>query len=254
MAWDPKVYNKFKQERSAPFEDLAALIKISEGLRVIDLGCGTGELTARLAGMLPKAEVLGIDSSAEMLKESEKFTAPNLRFEQSTIESQINDTQKFDFIFSNAALQWVDDHEKLIPQIISILKPGGQIIIQMPSQHHNTLNIIIEQLISTPPFSHQLNHWKRPSPVLSMDRYAQILFENGSKSMTLFEKMYPVIVQDVDALYNWVAGTTILPYLERLDDTGKEELVSAFRKEAQKHFNTTPILYPFKRILIGADF
>src|SRR3972149_2610153 len=67
MPWDPERYEQFERERYAPFDDLSGLVEVREGLRVIDLGCGTGELTRRLADALPESAVLGIDSSPEML-------------------------------------------------------------------------------------------------------------------------------------------------------------------------------------------
>ncbi len=107
MPWNPERYNQFKAERSAPFEDLLQLIKIQPGLKVIDLGCGTGELTNRLAGHLPGSQVLGIDSSPDMLAKAQAFKGPNLDF-------QLKDIQEiegaWDLIFSNAAIQWIGDH------------------------------------------------------------------------------------------------------------------------------------------------
>lgn len=67
MPWNPDRYHQFQKERSAPFEDALALVTVRAGLRVVDLGCGTGELTRRLADALPDCDALGLDSSAEML-------------------------------------------------------------------------------------------------------------------------------------------------------------------------------------------
>src|SRR5581483_1934399 len=72
MAWDPAQYHKFQAQRSMPFDDLLAMVKVRPGLRAVDLGCGTGELTRRLADALPSGEVLGLDSSAEMLARAGK--------------------------------------------------------------------------------------------------------------------------------------------------------------------------------------
>lgn len=254
MAWDPDVYEIFKQERSAPVNDLIALVNKKPGLQVIDLGCGTGELTKKLADSLQDATVTGIDSSGEMLSGSQKFSSNNIRFEQRTIEEQIALPAKWDLVFSNAAIQWVDDHEKLLPGIISIIQPGGQLLIQLPSQHQNALNIIISNLADETPFSDALQHWKRDSPVLSTDRYAQILFEQGGKGIIVFEKIYPLVLKDFNALYDWVAGTTIRPYLEKMDEGYREAFITAFKKRAQQQFNTSPVFYPFKRIIMSAIF
>ena len=128
MPWNPDLYDKFKAERFAPFLDLASLVKLREGLSVIDLGCGTGELTAQLAELLPGSDVLGIDNSPEMLERAQEYTRPGLRFELASIE-EIDG--KCDLIFSHAALHWVEDHPTLIPKLLSMLRPGGQLTVQM---------------------------------------------------------------------------------------------------------------------------
>ena len=103
MPWNPDRYHQFQAERSAPFDDLLKLINIRPNLRVADLGCGTGELTYRLAEALPKSDVLGLDLSAEMLEKAKPFAHARLRFEQG---DQAALTGQWDLIFSNAALHW----------------------------------------------------------------------------------------------------------------------------------------------------
>jgi len=87
MPWDPKRYHQFASERAAPFEDLLAMVDVRDGMRVVDLGCGSGELTARLADALPESDVTGIDSSEEMLGDAAKLARPGLRFERGAIEA-----------------------------------------------------------------------------------------------------------------------------------------------------------------------
>ena len=112
MAWNPELYHKFKKERFEPFKDLMSLIVVREGLRVLDLGCGTGELTEMVLDMLPQSEVLGIDSSKEMLEKTSIKKRPGLNFELCPIEKV---SGGWDLIFSNAAIQWVSNHDQLIP-------------------------------------------------------------------------------------------------------------------------------------------
>lgn len=254
MAWNPDQYNRFKTERFAPFYDLLQLMEVKEGLKVIDLGCGTGELTHQLAQVLPKAKLLGIDSSAEMLAKAAAFANQQLKFEQRTIEDQLKSPEKWDLVFSNAALQWVDGHEQLFPRIVATLRPGGQLLVQMPSQTENLLNRLLNALIAEEPFVSALNGWSRPSPVLSTEAYAQLLFEQGGTDIHIFEKIYPVIVTDPEELYNWIAGTALIPYVERLEAQPRAQLITEFKKRIKEHFTKRPILYPFKRIIIAAKF
>src|SRR5512132_647481 len=134
MPWDPNQYHKFQAQRSAPFFDLLALVDNRPNLKVVDLGCGTGELTRQLADALPNSDVTGIDSSLQMLEKARSFASSNLHFEQG---DQAALTGEWDLIFSNAALHWTENHPKLIPNLFHKLKPGGQIAVQIPSNHYH---------------------------------------------------------------------------------------------------------------------
>lgn len=254
MAWNPDTYNQYKTERSTPFFDLLALVRPKENMKVIDLGCGTGELTKEIAEALPGSFVTGIDSSAEMLKDAAAFSNESVQFKVTSIESQLNNGEKWDLVFSNAALQWVDGHEELFPTIIGSISKGGQLAIQMPAQHHNRTNIILNELADEEPYRSALQDFNRLSPVLDIDRYAAILFENGCTSMTVFEKIYPLVLPDTEALYKWVSGTALIPYIERLEEKSKDDFIKAYKKRLQEHFTTSPVFYPFKRMLMAASF
>ncbi|MHC0443651.1 methyltransferase domain-containing protein, partial [Flavobacterium sp. 3-210] len=77
----------------------------------------------------------------------------NIKFKERTILEQIGDEIKWDLIFSNAALQWIDNHNELFPKIISRINPGGQLAVQMPQQNENILNKILLQLVQEEPFA-----------------------------------------------------------------------------------------------------
>jgi trans-aconitate 2-methyltransferase len=252
MAWNPEKYDEFKSERFKPFFDLIDLIGDKPDMKVLDLGCGTGELTYMLAERLINPHVKGIDSSKEMLEKAKQYN--NITFEQRTIEEQIETGEKWDLVFSNAALQWVDDHEALLPKIISTLNKDGQLIIQMPAQDQNLLNQILLELVDEEPFSTALNHWKRLSPVLSMDDYAQILFENGGSNITIYQKVYPIIAATHNELYEFISGSALIPYSERLEAAIKKQFTSEFKKRISLKFKKLPALYAFKRLIIYAQF
>src|SRR3954469_10913137 len=158
MPWNPDRYHQFEKERSAPFDDLLRLVDCREGLEVIDLGCGTGELTRRLADSLPGSNVLGVDSSREMLARAAAQTRPGLHFEHAQIESV---TGQWDLVFSNAAIQWVDDHPALIPRLLGRVKPGGQLVVQLPSNHDSFAHRAIVETAGESPFREALNGWAR---------------------------------------------------------------------------------------------
>ncbi|MBO9586978.1 MAG: methyltransferase domain-containing protein [Flavobacterium sp.] len=252
MTWDPKKYNEFKEERSKPFNDLTSHIVDKPNLKVIDLGCGTGELTQKLSQKLTNPFVLGVDNSAEMLVKAP--VQENLEFKEIPILEQINAETKWDLIFSNAALQWIDNHNELFPKIISRINPGGQLAVQMPQQNENILNKILLQLVQEEPFASYLNNWTRPSPVLTLDEYAKILFENGGKDLILYEKVYPLISTKKDDFFDFISGSALTVYQERLGEKEFAALASEFKKRIDSYFPSLPSIYAFRRLIIYAKF
>jgi trans-aconitate 2-methyltransferase len=248
MPWDPKQYHKFQAERAAPFFDLLALVEVRSHLKVVDLGCGTGELTHQLAKALPNSDATGIDSSPSMLQKAESFANPQLRFEQGD-QSQL--TGEWDLIFSNAALQWSEDHAELIPQLYRRLSPGGQIAVQVPSNHNHVSHQIYRETAGEEPFKSILKDFQRYAPVLSIDDYARLLFESGAEDIVSFEKVYAHVLEDSDAVVEWISGTALVPYFERLGEH-KEEFVSAIRTKMRAALPETPVFYPFRRTLFSA--
>jgi len=250
MAWNPELYDSFKDVRYQPFYDLANLIAPVENMKAIDLGCGTGEQTSILSQKFKDVEFVGVDSSAEMLEKSKSFEREHLHFRLGDIEQEAQSAEKYDLVFSNAALQWVDAHEVLFPQLMSILNAGGQLAIQMPVQKENILNQILADLVAEEPYASYLNNWNRDSPMLSMDDYAQLLFDHGLSNIQIFQKIYPIIAQDHEALYNFISGTALIPYVERLQENEQKELINEFKARIAKRFTKLPAIYAFKRILI----
>jgi trans-aconitate 2-methyltransferase len=249
MPWSPDVYHKFKEERSAPFDDLLTLVERRERIDVIDLGCGTGELTLRLAEALPGSNVLGIDNSAEMLSRAHELERQGLRFEQRNIE----DVQgQWDLVFSNAAVQWVEDHSRLIPHLLSLVRPGGQLVVQMPSNHNSFAHTAIRQIASESPFREALDGWNRQSPVLPLDSYAELLYENGGRNLIVFEKVYPHVLENAEAVREWTRGTALVPYLERLPQTRQPAFLEEYTNRLRTHWPASPIFYGFRRILFAA--
>ncbi|WP_265130016.1 methyltransferase domain-containing protein [Chryseobacterium oranimense] len=250
MPWNPEVYNQFKNIRFKPFYDLAELITNEKEMKAVDLGCGTGEQTAILTEKFPNAQFTGIDSSPEMLEKSKALENERLHFKLASTEEMLNADENWDLIFSNAALQWSDNHYDLFPKLISKLKSGGQLAIQMPYQPGNTLNKILSELAGDEPFRSQLKDWNRPSAVLTIDEYAQILFDNGIEDLNLFQKVYPIIADDHETLFNFISGSALIPYLERLDEEQQKSFTAEFKKRIEKNFPKLPAIYAFKRILM----
>lgn len=250
MPWDPQQYERFKAERYAPFDDLLTLIAVREDLEVVDLGCGTGELTAKLQQYLPGSRVLGVDSSHQMLKRAQAHANLYLGFVLDDLATLLGE---WDLVFSHAALQWVEDHSSLFAQLWSCLRPDGQLAVQMPSNHDHLTHRLIQTLAAEAPFVDALKGWQRESPVLSIDGYANLLYQLGATEIQVFEKVYPHLLAESSELMEWVKGTALVPYLERIDDDElKEQFLNAYQQRIAAAFPDTPVFYPFRRTLISA--
>jgi trans-aconitate methyltransferase len=126
-AWDPQTY---QDKHSFVWQFGAALLELLEpraGERILDVGCGTGQLTAEIARS--GAEVIGLDKSPEMLADAHR-NFPELRFEQGDA-SDFRFAEKFDAVFSNAALHWVRDHAGAAKSMAGALKPGGRLVAEL---------------------------------------------------------------------------------------------------------------------------
>ena len=209
----------------------------------IDLGCGTGELTRQLADSLPNSDVTGLDSSPQMLEKASSYTSQNLHFVQGD-QSELAD--EWDLIFSNAALHWSENHAELIPNLYRNLTPGGQLTVQVPSNHNHISHQIIRETASEEPFRTLLQGFVRYAPVLSIDQYAQVLFDCGAESIVVFEKVYAHVLENSDAVVEWISGTACVPYFERLGGA-RDSFVDVIKDKMRKALPQSPVFYPFRR-------
>ena len=164
--WNPTQYERFKDERSRPFFDLLALVETTSAPRVVDLGCGTGELTREMHRRLAAAETLGVDSSPAMIEKTSAFAGDGLRFARADI-ADLKDAAGFDVVFSNAALQWLYDHERLFARVASLVRPAGQLAVQMPANHDHPSHVVAAEVARRPEFRDALGGHERRSPVLA---------------------------------------------------------------------------------------
>lgn len=249
MPWDPEQYERFKAQRAEPFEDLVGLVRVRPGMRAVDLGCGTGELTRRLADILPDSEVVGIDSSEEMLARSGAFGRPGLRFEFGDLREV---SGSFDLVFSNAALQWVDDHERLIPELWDHLEPGGRLAVQVPANFDHVSHRVAADLAESEFAAFCPGGPRRPS-ALAVEEYAEILFDLGGSDIVAMLKVYPHVLPDAEAVVEWVRGTLLTAYLDPLpDEESRAAFLARYREAMHDHLPQRPVFYGFKRILFAA--
>jgi trans-aconitate 2-methyltransferase len=157
VKWDPAKYVQFGDYRDRPFFDLTGRIHADSPQRVVDLGCGPGNLTATLARRWPHADVLGLDSSAEMLAKAAAETsgATRLRFGHMDIADWMPPSDT-DVVVSNAALQWVPGHQEMLAGWLGTLKPGAWFAMQVPGNFDSPSHVLMRELADSPRWKEKL--------------------------------------------------------------------------------------------------
>jgi trans-aconitate 2-methyltransferase len=253
--WNPAQYDKFQRERGQPFFDLLSMIRPRHGMRVADLGCGTGKLTRLLHTTLEARDTIGIDRSPRMLDATEQDDLPpGLRFEVGTIESFPGDRGMFDLIFSNAAYHWVDDHRSLLMRLRAALAPGGQIAFQVPAQHHSPSHVTAEELTREAPFRSAFGGWHRPQPVLEPAAYASLLYQLGFAKPSVRLIVYPHVLAGPAEVVEWMKGTLLTEYARHLPPDLYDRFVTEYQARLLPQLeDTRPFFFPFRRILCWAQ-
>jgi trans-aconitate 2-methyltransferase len=240
--WDVNQYERFKNERAQPFRDLAALIEPRPNMRIIDLGCGTGELTRELHEQLSASETLGIDSSESMLAKASPSST--LHFQLGDISSFTTD-QPFDLVFSNAALHWIPDHERLFTKLITLLAPEGQLAIQMPANHDHASHRLAAEVATS------FGIAPRTVNILPPESYAALLHRLGFLRQHVRLQVYGHVLPSTADVVEWTKGSTLTPYREALSADRYEEFLTEYTERLVNTLgDSRPYFYTFKRVLL----
>ncbi len=245
--WDPQQYERFREERAQPFHDLLALVEPRPGMRVADLGCGTGDVTLELHRTLAARETVGVDNSAAMLAKAPR--EPGLRFVQEEIE-RFAPPEPFDLIFSNAALHWVSDHAALLTRLTSALAPGGQLAVQMPMNDEHPSHATAHELARAPEFRRLLGGFERRPPLMEPAQYAAWLRKLGYARQRVYLEIYGHLLEGREQVIEWVRGTLLTDYQKRLQPADFERFLQRYRAlllpqlaEERPFFYTYPRLF-----------
>ena len=214
---------------------------------VVDLGCGTGDLTATLLGRWPAANVVGVDSSPEMIASAQN---PGVTFELADLAVWAP-AAPVDVLVSNAALQWVPDHPALVPRLAEQVAPGGVLAFQVPGNFGAPSHVLLREAASR----HGVGHVPREAPVLEPSDYAVLLADRGW-SVDAWETTYVHVLEGPDAVLRWVSGTALRPVLAALpDDAAREAFTAdygaALRAAYPEREWGTP--FPFRRLFVVAQ-
>lgn len=246
--WDPTQYGRYAEQRARPFHDLMARVGALTPSYVVDVGCGSGELTALLGRRWPDARVEGVDSSAEMLAGA-TASPPRLTFTRGDARYWRPD-QPADVVVSSATMQWVDGHEQVLRELVDCLAPGGWLALQVPGNFAAPSHVLLREAVA---------RWLptlevRSDPVLDPAGYASLFGAAGCR-VDAWETTYLQVLSGPDPVLDWVKGTALRPVLAALPVDQHDALLAEYGAALRSAYPPGEIgtLFPFRRVFAVAN-
>ncbi len=265
-SWDPDHYLRYEDDRLQPARDLLARIALQEPRRIVDLGCGTGNATRLLQRRWPDSQLVGLDSSQEMLDQA--------RQQRSDIEWRLGDISDFrgrssseggldsddapDLLFSNAALHWLPNHRELFPRLLEQLHPGGTLAVQMPLSYDLPSHTAMRELLAEPhadgePLADdELRNALSRRPVESPEFYYRLLRPLCSR-LWIWSTEYLHVLEGEDPVLDWVSSTGLRPVLRGLTTLRRDAFLDRYRTRLRELYRTEAdgrVLFPFRRLFL----
>ncbi len=251
--WNPDLYLKYKNERTQPSIDLVSRINIEKPRSVIDIGCGPGNSTQVLAERWPEAKTTGFDSSPAMIEKA-KSDYPHMQWIQGDASAIATDT-KYDIVFSNATIQWIPDHEQLIPRFLGLVEKGGALAVQIPKFRDMPMGMIVGRVAAKGRWKNRTVECEKLFTYHDYGFYYDILSEQA-RSVDMWETSYIHVMESHEAVLDWIRSTGLRPYLDRLEgETDKKHFENDVLEEMEKNYplqKNGRVLFPFKRLFFIA--
>lgn len=248
--WDPDRYLTFADERGRPFVELLARVGARDPRTVVDLGCGTGNLTRLLADRWPAAHLVGVDSSPPMVRRAQQ---EGLEVELATIEDWArqggDEAPAVDVLVTNAALQWVPGHLGLLAALVARVAPGGWFAMQVPGNFGEPSHTIRRELAARPPYAGHTRGVASPDGH-DAATYLRVL-QGAGLEVDAWETTYLHVLRGEDPVLTWVTGTGARPTLDALPQdlrAGFEAELGARLREAYPADDQGRVVLPFRRV------
>jgi trans-aconitate 2-methyltransferase len=254
--WDPGQYLKFRHERTRPAVDLSSRVHLASPAAILDVGCGPGNSTEVLRDRWPRARITGLDSSKEMVAQAraahdwgEWVCADAARLGGGA------DRGAWDLVFSNAALQWIPDHERLVPALFGLVRPGGALAVQVPANAGSPLHRSLLRTADDPRWSRLTAGCASRLVCHEPSFYYQMLCGIAER-IDIWETTYHHELPDHRALVEWYKGTGMRPCLERLPhEESRRAFEEAVLDGCRADYPVQPngrVIYPFRRLFFVA--
>ena len=248
--WDPTRYLRYDSERSRPFIDLLARVDVN-ARHIVDLGCGPGHLTQMLRRRWPQAEIVGVDSSPQMIERARTEPDDRVRYELADLR-EWRPEGPVDLLVSNATFQWVPGHLQLLPDLADRVASRGALAFSVPGNFTAPSHQILHALAAEELYEAYGRPDERPN-ALDAAAYLDLLSRPGW-SVDAWETTYLHVLQGPDPVFEWISGTGARPVLESLP----ADLVAAFSAEFKARLRAAypaqsyGTVLPFRRVFVVA--
>lgn len=249
-SWDPQHYLAYAGERGRPFVDLVARVGATAPRTVVDLGCGPGNMTRLLAARWPEAEVVGMDSSADMIERA-RADQPDLTWVHADLRAW---REPADVVISNAMLQWVPDHLALLPSLAELA--GEWLAFQVPANFAEPSHTVPLELASAGPYAEHTAAAELPG---SHDAaaYLDVLHGPGgfgTWAVDAWETTYLHVLHGADAVFDWISGTGLRPILQALPGDLRDRYVDEVKARLRAVYPARDgvVVMPFRRVFVVA--
>jgi trans-aconitate 2-methyltransferase len=231
--WSAERYLKFRDERTRPAQDLLAQVAVEGPRRVFDLGCGPGNSTELLVARYPDAEVVGVDSSADMLARARE-RLPRCKFIQANLAAW-EPADCPDVLFSNAAFQWVPNHQPVLRRLVQTLRPGGIFAAQIGDIGGARPLALMQEIAEREPWvaNPALRKAVR-APIPSVESYYDLL-KPLSTGLDIWRTFYHHPLASAEAIVEWFKGSALQPFLAAVEPETTEDFLAAYTAEIARH-------------------
>jgi trans-aconitate 2-methyltransferase len=251
--WNADQYLKFEDERTRPPRDLIARIPLARAARVFDLGCGPGNSTELLVARYPDAEVIGLDSSPDMLRQARE-RLPKGSFIQADL-TRWTPPSGTDLLFANASFQWLPDHEAVLRRMLQALAVGGVLAVQMPDNVEEPALALMSAVAAQGPWAgNPALAAAARAPLPRPEAYYDLL-EPLCARLDLWRTVYTHVMEGHGAIVEWFKGSALRPFLDALDPAMRADFLGAYLAQIKQHYGTRHdgrVLLPFPRVFLVA--
>lgn len=229
MTWDPAQYLLFAHWRLRAALDLLARVQVEDAAHVVDLGTGTGVVLPALAARFPDAALVAVDNSSEMLARAHE-EVPELPVTWLEADAATwRPDGAVDVLYSNATLQWLGDHPSLLPRLMSFVRPGGALAVQMPRNYHAPSHRLAAEVALCGPWRDRLAPLVvHDPPVADPKSYLGILSPHAT-DVDLWETEYLHVLDGAAPVVDWVKGTSLRPFLAALEEPERTAFEDEYR-------------------------